>query len=159
MFNFLIIFGAKYLYLAVIIIAVFYFFRQTREKQKEIAIFGAIVLPLSYILAKVAGLFYYDPRPFVQSGIAPLVPHIADNGFPSDHTLICAAIASTIFVFNKKIGILLGIIAILVGTARVLAGVHHSIDIIGSIIVSVFIAFVANKFIMPNIRHRIFKNN
>ena len=142
MINSLFIFGAKYLFIAVIAIAIYYSIKQPRAVQKKIAIFGVSVLPLSYIAAKIAGLFYYDPRPFVQTGIAPLIPHVADNGFPSDHTLICAAIAAAIYPFNKKISVLLWALTVLVGLSRVFVGVHHVVDIIGSVAISMMVGTV-----------------
>ena len=92
MINQLIIFSAKYLYLLVIAITVLFFIKQPRDIQKQLLIFGIITLPAAYIIAKLAGFLYYDPRPFIQGGFTPLIPHAADNGFPSDHALLSAAI-------------------------------------------------------------------
>ncbi len=47
-------------------------------------------------------------------------------------------IALVIFLLNKRIGILLITLAILVGLGRVLALVHNPIDIIGSVFIAVF---------------------
>jgi undecaprenyl-diphosphatase len=130
-----IIFVAKYLLFVSTAIALVYFLKQSRSRQKEILIFALIFLPLSYIVAKIVSHFYFDPRPFVVRGFTPIIPHAQDNGFPSDHTLLGAAIAFAIFRFNKKLGLLLLYLTILVGVARVLSGVHHSIDIAGSIVI------------------------
>ena len=134
--NILIIFIAKYLVFISAAIAVVYFAKQPRQKQKEMLIFAAALLPLSYVFAKLVSHFYFDPRPFVEGNFAPLLPHAADNGFPSDHTLLGTAIAFTVFHFNKKLGFLLFYLTVLVGIARVLAGVHHAADIVGSIIIA-----------------------
>ena len=131
----LIIFIAKYLVFVSAAIAVFYFLKQPRQKQKEILIFAVVLLPLSYIVAKIVSHFYFDPRPFVVGHFTPLLPHAADNGFPSDHTLFGAAVAFAVFHFNKKLGVLLLFFSILIGFFRVLAGVHHISDILGSIII------------------------
>lgn len=133
--NILIIFIAKYLLFVSAAIAVLYFLKQSRPRQKEMLIFAVVLLPVSYIIAKIFGHFFYDPRPFVAGNFTPLFPHMADNGFPSDHTLLGAAIAFAVFRFNKKLGLLLLGLAVLVGVARVLAGVHHLADIAGSIII------------------------
>ena len=133
--NLIIIFIAKYLVFVAAAIAVFYFLKQPRQKQKEMLIFAVILLPLSYVAAKIISRFYFDPRPFVQGNFTPLLPHAADNGFPSDHTLLGAAIAFAVFRFNRKLGLLLLYLTVLVGAARVLAGVHHATDIAGSLII------------------------
>lgn len=142
----IIIIIAKYLVFVAAAIAILYFLKQTRPKQKEILIFAVILLPLSYIAAKLISRFYFDPRPFVAGNFTPLLGHAADNGFPSDHTLLGAAIAFAIFHFNKKLGLLLLCLAILVGVARVLAGVHHALDIAGSLIIVALIYFPAAYF-------------
>lgn len=140
--NAAIIFTAQYLIFVSAAIAVFYFFRQPWQKQKEILIFAMVLLPLSYVVAKIISRFYFDPRPFVVQNFAPLIPHAPDNGFPSDHTLLGAAIAAAIFRFNKKLGVVLLILALLVGIARVLAGVHHAADIGGSILIVLAVYFL-----------------
>jgi undecaprenyl-diphosphatase len=135
-----IIFIAKYLLFVSAAIAIFYFLKQSRQKQKEMLIFALLLLPLSYIVAKLISHFYFDPRPFVLGHFTPLIEHMPDNGFPSDHTLLGAAIAFAVFHFNKKLGLFLLYLAVLVGVARVLSGVHHTADIAGSIII-VFIVY------------------
>ena len=144
--NLIIIFIAKYFLFVSAAIAVAYLFRQPRAKQKEILIFALVLLPLSYIAAKLISRFYFDPRPFAQGNFTPLIPHAPDNGFPSDHTLLGAAIAFAVFRFNKKLGFLLLYLTILVGVARVLAGVHHATDIAGSIVIVGAIYLLATYF-------------
>ncbi len=146
--NQLIIFGAKYLIFIILAIAAAFFFIQPRDKQKKLLIFGIIVLPLTYIAAKISGLFYYDPRPFVVGHFAPLLPHAADNGFPSDHVLLGSAVSAVVFYLNKKWGALLFLLTILVGAARVAAGIHHAIDILGSIVIAIAIAIIVAKFVV-----------
>lgn len=140
--NILIVFAAKYLIYISVAIALVWFFCEPREKKKEILLFAAVLLPVSYAVAKVAGHFFFDPRPFVAGNFTPLIPHVPDNGFPSDHALAGAAIAFAIFRFNKKIGAFLLLLAVLVGAARVAAGVHHAVDIAASVAIA-FLVFAA----------------
>jgi undecaprenyl-diphosphatase len=140
MFNSFIIFGAQYLIWIIAVIAIIYIAKQKKVKQLKIILLGIIILPVSYIAAKILAHFYYDPRPFVENNFMPLIAHAADNGFPSDHALFGAAIASVVYFFNKKIGIILFILTLLVGLSRVLAGVHHLVDIIGSLVIAITVA-------------------
>jgi undecaprenyl-diphosphatase len=130
------IFGAKYLFVLSFIIAGIYFLRQPRELKKKMLLSGLTSLIVIFCLALLAGVLYNNPRPFVIEHFTPLIPHAPDNGFPSDHTLLTSAIASVIFFYNKKVGLLLLCISIIVGLSRVYVGVHHPIDIIASIIIS-----------------------
>ena len=145
--NILIIFGAKYFFLVAIVATVLYFFTQSREVKKKILILGLVSLPVIYVVAKLASLSHYNPRPFVVGNFTPLIPHADDNGFPSDHALILAAIASALYPFNKKIGLLLWLITLAVGLSRVYVGVHHLSDIFGSVIIAVLISSLARRLL------------
>ncbi len=141
-FDLFFIFGAKYLFLAIIAIAFIYFLSQPKTTKKRIIIFSVVTLPLAYIVAKILSTFYYDPRPFVVGNFVPLIPHAPDNGFPSDHTLISAAFAAVLFPFNKKVAIVASILALIVGISRVYVGVHHPIDILGSIAIAAIVSSI-----------------
>ncbi len=147
--SFLIIFGAKYLYLVIVIVALWYIVRQPQELRRRMVLCALIALPLTYIIAKIGSMMYYDPRPFVVENFVPLLAHAADNGFPSDHTLFGSAIASVIFLFHRKYGALLFAVALLVGLARVGAGIHHFVDIFGSMLIAFVVTFVVFTFILP----------
>lgn len=132
-----IIFIAKYFIVIPIIAAIFVAWRF--KNRKDILKFILVVLVggiLSLILAKVASMLWYNPRPFVVGNFTPLIPHAADNGFPSDHVLLASFLGWTILRYSKKIGIGVLVVAAVIGISRVMAGVHHPIDVIGSFVVS-----------------------
>jgi len=145
----MIIFGAKYLYLFIIAIAGIYFLVQSKERKQEIIILSVVYLPFTYIIAKIISRFYFNPRPFVVDNFQPLIQHIADNGFPSDHMLLSSSIASILTIYNKKIGLLAWIVAFFVGLSRVSAGIHHWTDIFGSALIAILIMFFVSKYIRP----------
>lgn len=147
--NALAIFCAKYLYIASVIIFAAYWIRAEAATRKRLAWFAAASLPLALIVGKVANRLYNNPRPFAVTGIEPLIQHAADNGFPSDHTLLAAALASVMMFFNKRVGIILWIITVGVAWGRVFVGVHHWLDVAGSIAISLLSAamvYLAGKF-------------
>jgi undecaprenyl-diphosphatase len=151
MYNSLVIFEAKYLILLVVVIAGVFFLNQDREEKKRMIILGIISFPLAYIFAKIGSHFYFDARPFAVGNFTPLIPHVADNGFPSDHTLLAAAFSSVVYFFNKRTSLWLWILTAFVGISRVLAGVHHIADIVGSMVFAILataLAHMALKRIM-----------
>jgi undecaprenyl-diphosphatase len=91
---------------------------------------------LALLLARLASMIWYDPRPFVVGHFTPLLAHASDNGFPSDHTLLASLIGWVTFIYSRKYGIIALIISLLIGISRVLAGIHHPLDILGSFVVS-----------------------
>jgi len=144
------VFGAKYLHLLVILIAVAWFLIQPWPRKKEILIIVCIAVPLVLIVSKAAGQLYYNPRPFVVEHFKPLIYHKADNGFPSHHALLVFFIATLVFVFSRRAGLLLGVLALFVGFSRVYAGIHHPIDIAGSMliaIISVTLVYLLVKYL------------
>ena len=131
------IFGAKYLYLAVVAVAFIYFIKQKRARQKQITVLVVLALPSIYAIAKITGLFYYSPLPFIEGNFTPLISHEADNGFPSDHVLLGAGISSVLYFFNKKVSAALWALTFMVGASRMYVGVHHFIDVGGSIAIAI----------------------
>ena len=136
------IFAANYLWYVIIGITVVYFLTLSRPEQKRMLIFAALVLPLVYLFSLLGGALYYDARPFVVEHFTPLIPHKPSNGFPSDHVLWSAATAAIIFPSNKYLSLLLWVLTILVGAARVRAGVHHPIDIVGSMLMAIVVGSI-----------------
>jgi undecaprenyl-diphosphatase len=130
----LIIFGAKYLFVFVVLIYAVAWLQADRQFKIRMAWALIAAGVVAALLDKIAGKLYYDPRPFVTHHLTPLVSHAADNGFPSEHTLFTMTIASVLFFYRPKLSYLAFGLALLVGIARVAAHVHSPIDIAGAII-------------------------
>ena len=132
------IFFAKYLFVLSLTISGLYFLTQERNVKKQIILFAVTSLLFSYVLALAASHFYFNARPFVVEHFIPLIPHAPDNGFPSDHALLVSSIAIIGLYLNKRLGVLLSAIAVLVMAGRVYVGVHHVIDVVASAGISLF---------------------
>src|SRR5258708_18528394 len=127
------VYGAEYLYIVLLAIALVWYLMQPRKAQIEMIAWGVVALPLMYLLLVIAGMVYFDPRPFVVDNFTPLIPHAPDNGFPSDHTLLCSATSSIVFFYNKWFSGVLWILTALLGASRVYTGLHHPLDIPASV--------------------------
>ncbi len=145
--NLIFIFGAKYLYLFVIGIAFVWFLIQPKAAKKEILIIGCISLPLAFIIFKIAGHLFYNPRPFVVGHFTPLIHHAPGNGFPSHHALLVSFVSAVIFAFSRRTGLILWILAAFVGFSRVYAGLHHMIDIIASMLIAIASVTLVYSFV------------
>jgi len=142
--NELIIFAAKYLFWVSFIVAGTFFLMETAKNRKKMLIIGGLSGAVSLLLLKTSSLVINDPRPFVVNHVVPLIPHVPDNGFPSDHTLLTMWIALLIFMFNKRLGFILMFISLVVGISRILALIHHPIDVIGSILIAVIAVYLSS---------------
>jgi len=141
--HFIILYTAKYLYLLILLVAGIYWLTLPKKQKIQMLVLGATAAILSFLLAKVGSALFYDPRPFVSHNVVPIYPHGADNGFPSDHTLLSACVAFVVYAVNKKVGAVLAVLALFVGIARVAGHIHSPIDIAGSIVFAMLGTVVA----------------
>jgi undecaprenyl-diphosphatase len=133
----------QYLIFVVAIAAVVITAFSKKSARNRIIRLAVLSFILAFVIDYIAGKLYYNPRPFVVDHTQPLFSHQAGNGFPSEHTMITMVFSAVIFTCRRKFGILLGILGLLVGTARVIAGVHHPVDILGGIAIAVISTGVA----------------
>ncbi len=146
------IYTAKYAFVLPVVILGTYFFLQRWPRHLRMALFAIPAGILAYALGKLGSAFYYDPRPFVVGHFTPLIAHAANNGFPSDHTLLAAALASVGMFWDRRLGVVLWLLAILIATARVYVGVHHTVDVVGSMgfgIVGVSLWYLVLRISIP----------
>ncbi len=137
--DLLIIFGAKYLIAVPIVVLLAYILFSRGKKLRQLLWLSVVSLPVAFVIAKLTGMLYYDPLPFVIGNFKPLIEHVANNGFPSDHTLLAATIAAILLYVNARTGIFLWIVALLIGISRIAAGVHHFVDILGSVVIALLV--------------------
>ena len=78
-------------------------------------------------------------RPYEYMNIKPLVSHKRGQSFPSRHTLSAMIIALVTYSINQVLGIIMIILASLIGICRILAGVHHISDVIVGAMYALFI--------------------
>jgi undecaprenyl-diphosphatase len=136
---------ANYLILVPVLASAYLLFKLNKQRRIEFLIILVAGGVLSLILAKLGSALVQDPRPFVVGHFTPLIPHSADNGFPSDHTLLSSFLGYAILRYSKKLGIAMLLVAALIGASRVAAGVHHPLDILGSFVIAGIACLVVAK--------------
>jgi undecaprenyl-diphosphatase len=134
--NALIVFCAKYLFAVIPLLLLFVFWQLDNTERKLLVLRGIVVLVLAISFAKAGGALYNEPRPFVVQHVVPLVPHDADNGFPSDHTLLSFACAFLILPFAPRVVGPALLIAATVAMARIASLLHTPLDIVASILMA-----------------------
>lgn len=107
------------------------------------AVVGAEALTL------IIRFFYESPRPLWEFDI-PYLFEKTSNSFPSGHTMFAFSLATAIYFFgNKKIAYMLYASGLFIGTARIIAGVHYPLDILGGIVLGAATGYLAHYLFGP----------
>ncbi|MCU1588102.1 MAG: (type 2 phosphatidic acid phosphatase) family protein, partial [Frankiales bacterium] len=76
-------------------------------------------------------------RPFQDHRLHQLIAHNPGQSFPSDHATAAFACAiAALLLLSRRWGVVLLALATAIGVARVAAGVHYPIDVLGSLVVA-----------------------
>ena len=123
-------------------------FKIFAQKWKEIVLvfFSGI---FAWCISQVLKLLIHTPRPFVEfQNVSSLIPETG-FAFPSGHATFYMALAFAIFFSHKKAGYIFMFFALLIGIARIVAGVHFPIDILGGFVLGTltayFVRFIYSK--------------
>lgn len=117
------------------------------RKTRDIVLYGFYAALIGLIINYLIGFVYYHPRPFVIPTGTLLFSYPPDSSFPSDHSTIIFSIALMLAYFKRTRipGFIFLVLGLIGGTARVFAGVHFPLDIVGSLLVSGISVFIVLK--------------
>lgn len=110
----------------------------------SITVFLAIT---SWGVSEILKQVFSTPRPFVLlEDVYPLFMMTPNDSFPSGHAMVMASLATLMYFQNKKFGYLFLFTTLLIGLARVFAGVHFVHDIFFGYIFGVIFAVISYKY-------------
>lgn len=117
-------------------------FLQFKNKIREITFVFSSALS-AWIFATIIKSFISTPRPFLFfQNVKPLFFHGGMESFPSGHAMFFGALAMSLYFIHKRMGFMYFIVALIVGLARIIAGVHFPIDILIGYILGIIIALI-----------------
>ena len=119
-----------------------------RDERRQAAFFAGYTMVVGLLINYLITLIYFHPRPFMDHLGTALIVHVPDSSMPSDHTTLMVSVAFGLLLFGltRKIGVVLLILGVLGGAARVYCGVHYPFDILASVAVSLFAATLGYCF-------------
>lgn len=107
---------------------------------------------LVYGVTVLIKFLYQTPRPFAALEIPPAFPVSSDPfglaSFPSSHTAFFAALAVTMYFCNPRLGKWFLGAAFAIGLARIGAGVHWPVDILGGFAIGMVLGYVIEKLML-----------
>lgn len=141
-FDKFIVFVAETLpYIVIIFASVFIFFYLKNSKIFFWVFFSSI---FAWVCAYALKLLFHTDRPFL--ALLDVTPLWVESGyaFPSGHATFFMALAFAIYLSHKKAGYVFIFLALIIGLARIAAGIHFPVDILGGFVLGGSVAYLVN---------------
>ena len=116
------------------------------QKKKEI-LFVFVSGFLAYFLSVIFKYIFHTLRPFLALPNVHALFNESGFAFPSGHATFFSALAFAIFFTHKKAGYIFMFFALIIGLARITAGVHFPIDILGGFVLGSLVAYFVRQFL------------
>lgn len=139
---------AEYMQYAILGGLVVFMFEERRVSWVKVRFVGVIVL--------LAGLVRFGLKPWIVALVPLARPYVALHdvvllaspqvgeeyeSFPSGHALFFFALATAMYMHNKKAGVILYIAAVLMALGRVATGLHYTTDVLAGAIIGTVCAY------------------
>jgi len=119
--------------------------RAAREKHQLCLFMAILSLALTNWSVMIINGIYSRTRPFDAHEVSMLFYKPVDPSFPANTAAAMFAISSTVWGINRRVGTALLLTSSIYGFARVYAGVHYPLDILGGAIIGIIIGFLVLK--------------
>lgn len=124
--------------LALLVLATLLFAK--KHSGREIAVRAIICTIVATFVAMVIlygfNNLFFRPRPFSTQAVHLLFYHNTDSAFPSNAATLAFTFAFGVFVYRRRLGAVMLVLASVMSLARVAAGVHYPLDIVGGILLA-----------------------
>jgi undecaprenyl-diphosphatase len=133
-----------YIVVAAFIVLVAFSVYSRREKIEIVLVTLAAAVVARLGVVELIRHYYHRPRPFAALAVHQLLGD-ANWSFPSGHAAFFFAIATALYLYNKRWGTLFFVAATLITVSRVIAGVHYPSDILGGALLGAVVGYAAVK--------------
>ncbi len=123
---------APYLLGLFLLVAVYRDKKSLWEKFQVCVLAGFSVVISRFVWTPIIRALYHHPRPFLAlEGVQNILgSHNVGSSLPSGHAAFFFALAASVYIFDRKRGILCYVLVSCITIARVIAGVHYPLDVI-----------------------------
>ncbi len=113
-----------------------------RKNPMRFTMIFLVVLCSAAVTEFLKWVVFREPRPFMAlSDVTQLINIESFGSFPSQHATIFAALATGIYIYDRRMGTVFIVCAVLIGLARIAAGIHYPFDILTGFAVGFAIAY------------------
>ena len=120
---------------------------EMRERHQRGVILAGVGVGLASAMVKVSNLFFFRHRPFDAFDIEILFYPPTDSSFPANPIAVVVAMATGVWMANRRIGAAMYAAAFIYGFSRVYAGVFYPLDVLGGAVVGAAGVGVAYLFL------------
>ena len=103
---------------------------------------GSIAMGFSNLSTIIINNAYFRARPFVDHDLDLLFYRPTDSSFPSNPAAVGFAVATGVFLANRRMGLVMYGVAFLYGFARVYSGVQYPSDILAGASIGIVIGLL-----------------
>ena len=127
---------------------------RTRSPYLGDLVMGGFGVVVAYALSEVVKSFVGEERPCRTQMVLPGCPAVGDWSFPSNHTVIAIALATAIVLGSGQVlsslqrGLVIAL-AVLIGAARVLQGVHYPHDVLAGAVLGASVTIAVVVMLVP----------
>lgn len=116
------------------------------KKKKQLIVKAIMAGMLAWLITQIVKDLLPAIRPFIINYNPPLTLTLPFGAsFPSSHAAFAFALATSVWLKNKTLGISYLIVALLVSWGRIISNVHFPVDILGGAIVGAFVSIVVDS--------------
>jgi undecaprenyl-diphosphatase len=122
-----------------------FLFFSTNSRREKLAIFLTLILSFlvaRLVLTPIIHFLYYQPHIASLAELRLSESEQNDWPFPNGHAAFLLAIATAVYLYNKKWGVGFFIAVLFLNISRIVAGVHALADMFGGMIVGVITATI-----------------
>jgi undecaprenyl-diphosphatase len=113
---------------ALVLVGLWLTWRPTNQRAAFLAGISALV---ALGIGQLIGMALPRPRPYLTHQVNLLIAPTADTSFPSDHATLGFAVAVLVWRYNRRAGIALLFLALVLAFARIFVGAHYPSDVLG----------------------------
>ena len=138
-------------------------FRDPRDKARMQLFFGTVTAVSAGILSRILQhLLPFHTRPLYNQNLKLVFPIGISpgslsrwNSFPSDHACIYFALATVVFLSNRRLGLFAYLCAAIASSSRIYLGVHYPSDVLGGAIFGILVVSLCQKIPLPRFFYRV----
>jgi undecaprenyl-diphosphatase len=120
---------------------------EERDRWQWAVVVAAVSVGTANAIVALSNFVYYRERPFADLAVNLLFYRPPDSSFPSNAAALGFAMATGVWLRHRRAAWFFLVLGVLFSLARVYAGVHYPLDIVGGALVGVLAALLTNALI------------